>query len=93
MIIIVSMADSHYNVQYEKWIFILRFANLHFKMSSNLRWGRPEFESWLEDVSRSHPPYLSPTSLPVSSDLSYNNKGKNAKNKSLKKIHQIIIIF
>ncbi len=46
---------------------------------------RPEFESWLEDLSRSRP-HLSPTSLPVSSNLSYHNKGKNAKNISLKKV-------
>ncbi len=45
----------------------------------------PEFESRLEDFSQSCPPPLSPTSLPVSSDLSYHNKGENSKNKSYKK--------
>ncbi len=43
-----------------------------------LGFGRPEFESRLEDLSRSHPPSLSPTSLPVYI-LSYHTKGKNKK--------------
>ncbi len=50
-----------------------------------LRYRRPKFES----DSRTFPdpaPYLSPTLLPVSSDLSYSNKGKHAKNKSKKHI-------
>lgn len=46
--------------------------------TASLRYWSPEFESWLEDPSRSRP-HLSLTSLPVRSDLSYHNKGENAK--------------
>lgn len=48
--------------------------------------GCPVFESQLNELSRSRPP-LSPTLLPAISDLSYHNKGKNAKNRSLKNIY------
>ncbi len=48
-----------------------------------LRYRHSEFESLLEDLSRSRP--LSLSHSPVSSDLSYHNKSKNAKNKLTKK--------
>ncbi len=51
-----------------------------------LRYGRPEFESRLNDLYQSLPLSLSFTLFPISSDLSYHNKGKHDKNKSLKKI-------
>uniref|UniRef100_A0A8C2DCA0 Histone-lysine N-methyltransferase, H3 lysine-79 specific n=1 Tax=Cyprinus carpio TaxID=7962 RepID=A0A8C2DCA0_CYPCA len=49
-----------------------------FYYSKPLRYGCPEFESLLEDLSKSHPS-LCPTLLPVNSKLSYQNKGKNKK--------------
>lgn len=55
--------------------------------TASLCYGHPEFES----PSRAFPDTapLSPTSLPVSSDLSY-HKGKNAKNKFKKRTRHAI---
>ncbi len=83
-------ADLH--VMYQGSQFQLKIfftVSTDSQNTAPLRYGRPKFESRLEDLSWSHPIICFPTLLPVSSDLSYHNKGKNAKKK--KKLFTVLL--